>query len=134
MVSEKYKQLVEACKQTDLSEYNNLYNLMQVCLNIYAEEKRISYCLKISKFVKEYAQRLVFQKQDIRFDDLYWQALKFEAPHLFDSYLLYSSQSSPLTPEDYLTLEDRRFLIEDFKGHLLKTPGIINECLDAWSP
>ena len=52
----------------------------------------------------------------------------------FDSYLLYSSQSSPLTPEDYLTLEDRRFLIEDFKGHLLKTPGIINECLDAWSP
>ena len=89
MVSEKYKQLVEACKQTDLSEYNNLYNLMQVCLNIYAEENRISYCLKISKFVKEYAQKLVFQKQDIRFNDLYWQALKFEAPHLFDSYLLY---------------------------------------------
>lgn len=89
MVSEKYKRLVEACKRTDLSEYNNLYNLMQLCLNIHAEENCISYCLKISKFVKEYAQRLVFQKQDIRFDDLYWQALKFEAPHLFDSYLLY---------------------------------------------
>ena len=89
MVSEKYKRLVEACKQTDLSDYNNLYNLMQVCLNLHAEENCISYCLKISKFVKEYAQRLVFQKQDVRFDDLYWQALKFEAPHLFDSYLLY---------------------------------------------
>lgn len=89
MVSEKYKRLVEACKQTDLSEYNNLYNLMQLCLNIHAEENCISYCLKISKFVKEYSQRLVFQKQDVRFDDLYWQALKFEAPHLFDSYLLY---------------------------------------------
>lgn len=89
MVSEKYKRLVEACKQADLSDYNNLYNLMQVCLNLHAEENCISYCLKISKFVKEYAQRLVFQKQDVRFDDLYWQALKFEAPHLFDSYLLY---------------------------------------------
>lgn len=89
MVSEKYKRLVEACKQTDLSEYNNLYNLMQLCLNIHAEENCISYCLKISKFVKEYSKRLVFQKQDVRFDDLYWQALKFEAPHLFDSYLLY---------------------------------------------
>lgn len=89
MVSEKYKRLVEACKQTDLSDYNNLYNLMQVCLNLHVEENCISYCLKISKFVKEYAQRLVFQKQDVRFDDLYWQALKFEAPYLFDSYLLY---------------------------------------------
>lgn len=89
MVSEKYKRLVEACKRTDLSEYNNLYNLMQLCLNIHAEENCISYCLKISKFVKKYAQRLIFQKQDVRFDDLYWQALKFEAPHLFDSYLLY---------------------------------------------
>lgn len=49
----------------------------------------------------------------------------------FDSYLLYSHESSPLEPEDYLTLEDRQYLIEDFKGHLLKTPGIINECLDA---
>lgn len=89
MVSEKYRYLVEAIKQTDLSEYGNLYNLMQVCLNIYAEDGALSYCLKISKFVKEYSQRLVFQKQDIRFEDLYWQALLFEAPHLFDSYLLY---------------------------------------------
>lgn len=89
MVSEKYRYLVEAIKQTDLSEYGNLYNLMQVCLNIYAEDGALSYCLKISKFVKEYTQQLVFQKQDIRFEDLYWQALLFEAPHLFDSYLLY---------------------------------------------
>lgn len=89
MVSEKYKLLVQALKQTDLSEYDNLYNLMQVCLNIHAEDGTLSYCLKISKFVKEYSQQLVFQKQDIRFEDLYWQALLFEAPHLFDSYLLY---------------------------------------------
>lgn len=89
MVSEKYKQLVNALKQTDLSEYGNLYNLLQVCLNIYADEGALSYCLKISKFVKEYAQQLIFEKQDVRFDELYWQALHFEAPHLFDSYLLY---------------------------------------------
>lgn len=89
MVSEKYKLLVQAIKQTDLSEYSNLYNLMQVCLNIHAEDGALSYCLKISKYVKEYSQQLVFQKHDNRFEDLYWQALLFEAPHLFDSYLLY---------------------------------------------
>lgn len=89
VVSEKYKLLVQAIKQTDLSEYDNLYNLMQVCLNIYSDDGALSYCLKISKFVKEYAHQLILQKQDVRFEDLYWQALLFEAPNLFDSYLLY---------------------------------------------
>lgn len=89
MVSEKYKLLVSAIKQTDLSEYDNLYNLLQVCLNIYADDGTLSYCLKISKFVKEYAQQLAIQTGDPRFGDLYWDALHFEAPHLFDSYLLY---------------------------------------------
>lgn len=52
----------------------------------------------------------------------------------FENYLLYSYESGPLTEEDYLTFEDRLFLIEDFKGHLLKTPQIINECLNAYTP
>lgn len=52
----------------------------------------------------------------------------------FENYLLYSYESGPLTEDDYLTFEDRLFLVEDFKGHLLKTPQIINECLAAYAP
>lgn len=52
----------------------------------------------------------------------------------FDSYLLYSFNSEPLAEEDYITLEDRQYLIEDFKNHLLKTAGIINECITLYYP
>lgn len=52
----------------------------------------------------------------------------------FDSYLLYSRKSGPLTEDDYLTLEDRQYLIEDFKGHMLKTSDIINACLAEYVP
>lgn len=63
---------------------------MQLCLNMYEDNHDyLKYCLKLSKAVKKSAQRLLIQNQDVRFEDLYWQALKFEAPHLFDSYLLY---------------------------------------------
>lgn len=90
IVSEKYKILVEAIKKTDLSQYDNLYNLLQVCMNIFAEDEgNLKYCLKISRFVREYTQQLILEKKNVRFEDLYWQALLFEAPHLFDSYLLY---------------------------------------------
>ncbi len=49
----------------------------------------------------------------------------------FSSYMLYSVSSSPIDQEDYLTLEDREYLIKDFKNHLLKAPEIINDCLET---
>ena len=52
----------------------------------------------------------------------------------FSSYMLYSVNSSPIAEEDYLTLEDRDSLIKDFKNHLCKTPGIIDECLKTYYP
>lgn len=72
------------------NEYSTWDNIMQLCLNMYEDNSDyLKYCLKLSKAVKKSAQRLLVQNQDVRFEDLYWQALKFEAPHLFDSYLLY---------------------------------------------
>lgn len=72
------------------NEYSTWDNIMQLCLNMYEDNHDyLKYCLKLSKAVKKSAQRLLIQNQDVRFEDLYWQALKFEAPHLFDSYLLY---------------------------------------------
>ena len=72
------------------NKYSTWDNIMQLCLNMYEDNHDyLKYCLKLSKAVKKSAQRLLIQNQDVRFEDLYWQALKFEAPHLFDSYLLY---------------------------------------------
>lgn len=86
----EYKRIANALKMQPSNKYSTWDNIMQLCLNMYEDNQDyLKYCLKLSKAVKLSAQRLLVQNQDIRFEDLYWQALKFEAPHLFDSYLLY---------------------------------------------
>lgn len=52
----------------------------------------------------------------------------------FPGYLMYSVDSSVPEKEDYLTLEERQNMIEDFKGHLLAAPEVINACLDLYFP
>lgn len=52
----------------------------------------------------------------------------------FYTYIQYSVNSDPPEADEYLSLEDRAYLVEDFKGHLLKTPDLINECLRVFFP
>ena len=94
MISRSHKNLIEKIKKSDLSEYKNLENLFHLAQIILQEdEENKEYCLKISKFVKEYSKQLVFSKRDTKFDDLYWAVLKFEAPHLFKSFLYYMERN-----------------------------------------
>ena len=86
----EYKKLIRALKMRDTTKYETWDNIMQLCLNMYNDNHDfLPHCLKLAKAAKLSAQRLLIQNRDVRFEDLYWQALKFEAPHLFDSYLLY---------------------------------------------
>lgn len=86
------KLLVDAIKKSDLTKYGNLKDLLDVCVGIYRNDNsNLEYCLKISKYVKELAYKLTYN--DVRFDDLYWNALLFEAPHLFESFLLYMEKN-----------------------------------------
>lgn len=86
----EYKKIANALKMQPSNKYSTWDNIMQLCLNMYEDSHDyLGYCLKLSKAVKLSAQRLLVQNRDIRFEELYWQALKFEAPHLFDSYMLY---------------------------------------------
>lgn len=86
----EYKKIANALKMQPSNKYSTWDNIMQLCLNMYEDSHDyLGYCLKLSKAVKLSARRLLVQNRDIRFEELYWQALKFEAPHLFDSYMLY---------------------------------------------
>lgn len=73
----------------------------------------------------------VFEEEDARMIDEITYDFHSDA---FEGYLRYSVNSAPLTAEDYLSLDDRQWMIEDFKAHMLKTPGIINECLETYYP
>lgn len=87
MISEINKKNVERLKKADLTKYENLELLFQVARNIQSIDGDFKEYLEVCKFVK--GKSIEFIPQDIRFYGLYNQCLLFEAPHLFDSFLLY---------------------------------------------
>lgn len=88
MVSEQNKAIVAAIKNSDLNSYKALRDLLDMAKVIADEEgdNDISYALKLSDFVKRKVPTLPVS---VGMNDLYWESLKFEAPHRFESFLLY---------------------------------------------
>jgi hypothetical protein len=50
------------------------------------------------------------------------------------SYEMFSVNSDPVPKEEWTSLEDRNALVEDFQAHLLKTPAVIDECVETYLP
>ena len=59
----------------------------QYILKDYPDERK--YCFAYSDFVKKMALREYAQTLKPQWDELYWNTMKWEAPYLFDSYLIY---------------------------------------------
>jgi hypothetical protein len=76
--------LIETLKQKDLTKYDNLNILFQMCLNILETDTDLA--IKTCKFVKNKA---AIQAGNIKFFELYNQCLLMLAPYCFDEYLLY---------------------------------------------
>lgn len=92
MVSEQNKSIVAAIKQSDLNSYKALRDLLDMAKVIADEDgdNDIAYALKLSDFVKRKVPTLPVS---VGMNDLYWEALKFEAPHRFESFLLYMERN-----------------------------------------
>ena len=103
-------QIIEKIKQSNLEDYENLYQLYQMMLIIYeADNDDLEYCLKISKFIKEFAPYVHEKTFDERFEELYYSALLFEAQHhIFESYMIYLEKDRE--PEERFYLPRRRQL------------------------
>lgn len=91
-VSEKNKAIVQAIKQSDLSSYKALRDLLDMAKVIADEEgdNDLGYALKLTDFIKRKVPTLPVS---VGLNELYWEALKFEAPHRFESYLLYMEKN-----------------------------------------
>ena len=59
----------------------------QYILKDYPDERK--YCFAYSKAVKDIALRQYAQTLKPEWDEMYWQAMLWEAPELFESYLIY---------------------------------------------
>lgn len=87
-VSDRNLAIINSIKQSDLSSYKALRDLLDMA-NVIADEEGdndIAYALKLSDFVKRKVPTLPVS---VGMNDLYWEALKFEAPYRFESFLLY---------------------------------------------
>lgn len=89
----KYKHSIGILKnaiQTYGADYDKLHGILEMCSGLLKEnpEER-EYCFKWTNYVKEAAQALHIQTTDEIYGNLYWETMRFEAPYLFESYLLY---------------------------------------------
>ena len=125
-VSEENKRIITAIKQTGLNTYKSLRNLLDMAYTISDEneDNDLDYSLKLTDFIKRKVPTLPVTAE---LNDLYWDALKFEAPHRFESFLLYMERKRRpekrfyqprrktlhIVAEDLQDLEDRKL---DFYG------------------
>lgn len=92
MVSEQNKLVVDAIKKTDLNSYKALSDLLDMAKVIADPEgdHDLAYALKLTNFIK---RKIPTLPPSIVLNQLYWQAMKFEAPHRFESFLLYMEKN-----------------------------------------
>ena len=111
MPSESDKKLVNVILGSDLTQHQNLRDLFDLCLNIYQKDKNdIKYCLKVSGYIKKQAEYMSLKTALPEFESLFWEVLLFEAPHLFDSYLIYLEKNR--LEKDRFYLPKRRHFIK----------------------
>lgn len=60
------------------------------------------FIMTYSGFIKKWAVTRFVQTMDMRWDDLYWRTLHFEAPYLFESYLIYLEKNREAKDRFYL--------------------------------
>lgn len=92
MVSAQNKAVVDAIKRSDLNSYKALSDLLDMAKVIADPEgdHDLDYALKLTNFIK---RKIPTLPTSIVLNQLYWQAMKFEAPHRFESFLLYMEKN-----------------------------------------
>lgn len=71
------------------------------------------FIMAYSGFIKKWAVTRFVQTMDIRWDDLYWKTLHFEAPFLFESFLIYMERDRKPDKRFYLPRRNTLKVVAD---------------------
>lgn len=86
MISGKNRRIINAIQKLN-PEYETLNDLFGMARAVYEEDNcELPYCLKLTKYVKDMVAYLPISNS---LNELYWNILLWEAPFLFESFLLY---------------------------------------------
>lgn len=98
MISGRNKRIINAIKKKSVC-CETLRDLFDMARAVYKEDDaELSYCLKITSYVKKVIPLL--EKSDA-LNGLYWDALLWEAPNRFESFLLYMEKNRPYKKKFY---------------------------------
>lgn len=90
MISGKNRRIINAIQKLN-PEYETLNDLFGMARAVYEEDNcELPYCLKLTKYVKDMVAYLLVSNS---LNELYWNILLWEAPFLFESFLLYMEKN-----------------------------------------
>jgi predicted phage terminase large subunit-like protein len=86
----QYLELVDLIKRSDLTTISNARDLMSMAWNMRNDFHENELAFKhITQFIKEHWLEWMIESHNTEFEDVYFQALLFEAPYLVDSFFRY---------------------------------------------
>lgn len=90
----EYKSIFQRIIDTGLDNRQNIQDVLDLLCGLreeggMADDYMRGYALKVSNYAKQMAEYNAHITGSGAFDELYWRFLLFEAPHIFESYLLY---------------------------------------------
>lgn len=92
MISGHNRRIINAIKKQPDS-YDTLNDLFGMARAVYEEDnKELPYCLKITRYIKKMIPLL---PESNNLNEMYWNVLLWEAPNLFESFLLYMEKNRP---------------------------------------
>lgn len=100
MVSEQNKSIVAAIRNSGLNTYKALRDYLDMAMLIADEneDNDLKYALCMTFEIKEIIPTLPLTQE---FNDLYWEIMKFEAPHVFESFLYHMERKRRLEKRFY---------------------------------
>lgn len=122
-----YKPQIELVKneiKINGANYDRLKDLFDLIVwQLKENESDRDYCFSHTKYIKECASALHIQTCNEDFGELYWKVMLFEAPHLFESFILYMEKNRQykkkfyeprqktlkVVVQDLQDLEDKKF-------------------------
>lgn len=98
MISGKNTRIINAIQKLNPG-YETLNDLFGMARAVFEEDEReLPYCLKLTKYVKDMIACL---PPSDHLNGLYWNVLLWEAPYLFESFLLYMEKNRPTEEKFY---------------------------------
>lgn len=101
-IIKKLKRQIESPPSYDILNIllSELQYTMQDNPDLLVEDR--DFIMTYSGFIKKWAITRFVQTMDTRWDDMYWKTLLFEAPFLFESYLIYLEKNREAKDRFYL--------------------------------